>query len=383
MTTDLEADLCREFDAARPPSTLTFSRDSVLRQGSRTIRRRRIMASGSAVVAVGLIAVGTTLMSRPHISAAPLPATRTATTGIVQAQTGHLWGGQSEVRFNRDPAVQSNVRYSIVGKDGLRHELGVSSTGTPGQKPTAVWKSGMVDGHPVTIGVFPGHVFDSPTVTFANGISYPVGVEELRGTGYMMFYVDYTMLAIEGEPRRPSEIASIRWSGPSGVIDGVEGDHRLTGWVLALSDTVSVDVVVRPADGGRSTVFGQSFLRDKGFGYGHFLSTATTDPAGVAVVTSRAPTIRTVKGLRVGGAGALLAAGVLPPGATGISVIRTSGAKATGRAVQQLLPDGRVIFAITPESLLAVDPGKDLISAVTWTNYDGTPARKDVRQKQG
>ena len=83
------------------------------------------------------------------------------------------------------------------------------------------------------------------------------------------------------------------------------------------------------------------------------------------------------------GAGELLAAGILPPGATGIGVIRTSGGKATGRAVQQLLPDGRVIFAITPESLLAVDPGKDLISAVTWTNYDGTPARKDVRQKQG
>jgi len=85
MTTDLEADLRREFDAARPPSTLTFSPDSVLRQGSRTIRRRRIIAAGSTAMAVGLVVVGSTLVDRPRDSATPQPATHTATTGIVRA----------------------------------------------------------------------------------------------------------------------------------------------------------------------------------------------------------------------------------------------------------------------------------------------------------
>jgi hypothetical protein len=391
MSADLETDLRREFDAVRPPASLTFSPETVVSTGRRTIRRRRLIATGTAALAVVVVAAGATLLTSPSHRAAPRPATSTSSTGIVLAQTGHMWGGQSEVRFNRDPAVRSNVRFSVLGKDERRHELGVASTGKPGQKPTAVWKSGMVDGHPVTLGVFPGRISELPTVTFANGISYPVGAEELRGTEYVMFYVDYSAVATtQKEPAQPSEIASVRWSSPSGVIDGVEGAHRLTGRVLTVSKTISVDVVVRPADGGRSTVSGQAWFHELGpdsttflFGYGLFLSSATTDPAGVAIATGRIPTIQTLKGLRQGSAGGVLAAGILPPAATDIGVIRTLGSNATGRAVQQTLPDGRVIFAITVETPDAVDPTKDSVEAVTWTNADGTQGRIAVAQKRG
>jgi hypothetical protein len=390
MSADLETDLRREFDAIRPPAGLTFSPESVVSTGRRTIVRRRIIAAGSTM-AIVLIAGGAALLTSPNNSAAPPPASRTAATGVVLAQTGHMWGGQSEVRFNRDPRVKSNVRFSVLGQDGRRHELGFASTSSPGQKPTAVWKSAMVDGHPVTLGVFPGGISESPTVTFVKGISYPVGSEELKGTGYVMFYVDYSAVATtQKEPARPSEIASIRWSGPTGVIDGVEGDHRLTGRVLTVNKAISVDVVVRPAEGGRSTVSGQAWFHELGpdsttflFGYGTFLSSETTDPAGIAIATGRMPVIQKVKGLKTGSAGGALAAGILPPGATDIGVIRTSGLNATARAVQQNLPDGSVIFAIAEESPEGVDPGKDSISAVTWTDQAGAPARKDVSQKNG
>jgi hypothetical protein len=395
MSTDLETDLRREFDTIRAPSTLTFSPESVLHKGERTIRRRRLIAAGSTAIAVALVAGGATLLTRPHDSAAPLPAAHTATTGIVRAETAPLiWGGQLEVGFDRDTRVGSNVRYSVVGRDGQRHELGVSSTSKPGQEPTATWKSGMVDGHPVTIGVFPGQIFDALTITFANGISYPVGSEELKGTGYMMFYVDYTALAPEGEPRRPSEIASIRWSGPSGAIEGVVGDHRLSGRVFSLSQTLSnrivapsqtlsVDVVLRPAGSGRTTVFGQTHLTDSSFWYGYDLSAATTDSSGAAVATGRTATLKTVKGLRIGTAGAPIAAGILPPGSSVIGVVLTTNDAVAGVAVSDRLRDGSVIFAINGDISRSPDPSKDSIKAVTWTNADGTPGRIAVTQKQG
>ena len=75
MTITLEADLRREFDAARPPISLNFSPESVLRQGSRTIRRRRIITGGSAALAVAVVATGASLMNRPQDTATPQPAT--------------------------------------------------------------------------------------------------------------------------------------------------------------------------------------------------------------------------------------------------------------------------------------------------------------------
>jgi hypothetical protein len=316
----------------------------------------------------------------------PPPASHTTTTGIILAQTGHMWGGQSEVRFNRDATVQSNVRYSIVGKDGLRHELGVSSTHAPGQKPTASWKSGMVDGHPVTFGVYPGRTGDVPTIVFANGISYPVGGEELRGTGYMMFYVDYSALAVEGEPSRPPEVASIRWSSTSGVIAGIEGDHGLTGRVFTVGKNLHVEVVLRPGGGGRTTVFGSTRFTEGQGSYGFDLSSATTDPSGAAIVTSREPILERVllegRKVMLGTAGPPLAAGILPPGASDIGVILTTNEVANGFPVSEGLPDGRVIFAIRTEATQPSHPSKDSIKAVTWTNADGTHGQIAVTQKQ-
>jgi hypothetical protein len=393
MTTTLETDLRREFDAARTPGTLTFSPESIVLQGHRSIRRRRLLASGSAAMAVGLIALGTTLVTRPHDSAAPPPATSTISTGIVWAETGPLiWGGHLEVGFDRDAKVGSNVRYSVVGKDGRRHELGVSSTGKPGQEPTAQWKSGMVDGHPVTFGVYPGRSGEAPlTVTFANGISYPVGAEELKGTGYLMFFVDYSALAVEGEPARPSTISSIRWTGPSGVLNGIEGDHRLIGQLFTArptatsqSQTLSVEVLLRPAGGGRTTVFGQTHLTEDLGGYGLSLNAATTNPLGAAVATGRMPNITLVMGQRTGGPGAPIAVGILPPGSSFIGVILSTNKAVPGVALSDQLPDGRVIFATTELDLSrSPDPRKYSITAVTWVNADGTPGRIAVTQKQG
>jgi RNA polymerase sigma-70 factor (sigma-E family) len=134
MTTDLETDLRREFDAARPPSRLTFSPESIVSQGRRSIRRRRLMTSASTAVAVALVVVGSTLISRPHDSVMPPPATRTTTTGIVRDGIGFGYGTYG-FDFDRDVSVAANVRLSFETPDGRRHELGSFSAGKPGQMP--------------------------------------------------------------------------------------------------------------------------------------------------------------------------------------------------------------------------------------------------------
>ncbi|HYO19499.1 MAG TPA: hypothetical protein VES02_12630 [Dermatophilaceae bacterium] len=383
MSTDLESDLRREFDTVRSPSRLTFSPESVMHTGKRAIRRRRIIATGSAAMAVALVAAGATLLTRPDDRAGPQPATRTATTGIARAQAGFIWG-HADIQFTRAARGEPNVRYSAVGPDGRRHELGVSSTGEPGEKSEAFWKSGMVDGHPVTIGLFPGYTSDPPVITFADGISYAIGSEELKGTGYTMFFIDYSAMANQREPARPSTIASIRWSD-YGIVEGIECGRALTGRVLSPGrggDTQSVEVVLRPAGGGRSTVFGQIHAQDGGSTVGSALSAATTNNSGVAVVTGRTPVLRrTTKGL-MSLAGPPLAAGVLPPGASDIGVVLSTNDAMAGTAASDRMPDGSVIFAITGDFSRSSDRGKDSIKAVTWTNADGTRGRIAVTQKQ-
>ena len=410
MSTDLEADLRREFDAASPPSSLTFHAESVLRQGSRTIRRRRIIAVGSAAMAVAVVATGSSLFARPDDKALPLPASSTAATGIVR---GTHWGtgdGHYDITFNRDTSVKSNVHYFFTPKGGQKKEVGSSSTGKPGQKPDALWKSGMVDGRPFTIGLVPSSA-RAVAITFADGGNsysaqtgstfYAVGIEELKGTGFSAFYVDYTPTppAPLKEPRRPPEIASIRWTGPTGIVDGIEGDHRLTGRCLTMGKGLAVEVVLRPGDDGRITVFGRTLvypdvLRDV-VGYTRDLSLATTDLSGAAVVTGRQPTTpypespTNADPLREGGfippgGGVPIAAGILPPGASDISVILTTGVAPYPIVVSEVLADGRVIFAVkAQESAEPSGPRKASIKAITWTNADGTPGRMDVTQKQG
>ena len=393
MTTDLEADLRREFDAAGMPAGLTFHAESVLRQGSRTIRRRRIIAAGSAAMAVAVVATGASLMTRPPDLAAPLPASRTATTGIVQGAVAHTWGGQSEVRFNRDPRVKNNVSFSVLGKDGKQlHELGVSSTGGPGQAPAAVWKSAMVEGHPITIGLVPSPARNLE-VTFADGSQHGLSFVELKGTGYEMFAVDY-VLPEQGPPNtagpgpvingarpqeatRTSEIASISWSGPTGIVDGIAGDKRLTGRVLNIDKSVVVKVVLRPGDGGRTTVSGQVWVPIVGGGSTFLsLSVAGSDPSGAAVVTGRQPIVG------VNQVGPPVAAGILPPGSSGIEVILTTGAATHPIIASKRMDGGRVIFALEVASTKATDIGRDSIRAVTWTNADGTKGRMNVTQKE-
>jgi hypothetical protein len=80
MTIDLEGDLRREFNAATPPSSLTFNPESVMRQGSRSVRRRRIVAAGSAAMAVAVVATGASLFARPDDKGQPQPASSTAVT---------------------------------------------------------------------------------------------------------------------------------------------------------------------------------------------------------------------------------------------------------------------------------------------------------------
>lgn len=376
MTTDLETDLRREFDAARPPSTLTFSPDSVLRQGSRTIRRRRIIAVGSTAMAVALVVVGSTLMTRPNDSAAPLPATHTATTGNFSGQFG--WPlGTFQVDFRLDAGVASKMHYNVVTPDGKRHDLGDrSKPGLSGPTPDAYWGSGTVDGHLVAIGLVP-KTGSNVRVTFANGVaSFGPATSEVDGTGYTMFAVAYPLTA------GPIDIASIRWSAPSGIVDGVEGDHRLTGRVLDLGGTASLEVVLRPGIGGRTTVFGQSRTQTSGNGSSTDLTAATTDPSGVAVVTGDQLLFRNAKNGKEFIDGPPVAAGILPPGASGIGWILSTGADASPIVVSERMPDGAVIFAIKVPSAQESSLVKATVKAVTWTNADGTQGRKDVTQKQ-
>jgi len=396
MSTDLEADLRREFDAADMPAGLTFHAESVLQQGNRTIRRRRIIAAGSAAAAVAVIATGASLLTRPDDSALPLPASSTAATGIVRSTQWGTAYGVYDVEFNRDTRVKSNVRYFFTPKDGQRREVGSSSTGKPGQKPDAVWWSAMVDGHPITLGLVPS-LARAVKITFV-GISYSLGIEELKGTGFSMFYVGYTPAPpndTSTEPRRPSEIASIRWTGPNGIVDGIEGDHRLTGRTLTMGRGLAVEVVLRPGDDGRITVFGRTLVYSDDLpdqGPATDLSLATTDLSGAAVVTGRQPTTPypptpTNADLQPGevfippGGGVPIAAGILPPGAKEIGVVLVSNDAATGLAVHERLPDGRVIFALKADWGQSSDPRKASIRAITWTNADGTPGRIDVTQK--
>jgi hypothetical protein len=179
------------------------------------------------------------------------------------------------------------------------------------------------------------------------------------------------------------QIASISWSGPTGIVDGIAGDKRLTGRVLDIDKSVAVKVVLRPGDAGRTTVPGQVVIQIGG-GASTFssLTLATTDPSGAAVVTGRQPIVASSTSAVVNPVGSPLAAGILPPGSSGIGVILTTDAVARPIIVSKRLTDGRVIFALKVASTKATDPGKDSIKAVTWTNTDGTKGRMNVTQKQ-
>jgi hypothetical protein len=384
MSTDLEADLRREFDAVGAPSGLTFSPESVLRQGNRTIRRNRILAVGSTAMAVALVAVGATVMTRPHSSAAPLPASHTATSGIFRGQLGFDFG-TFEAHFQLKAGVATNVHYFAITPDGLRHEVVGSSTGKPGQSPDATWVSGLVAGHPVTIGLVPNTARDV-RITFTDGGSYGLGSHQVWGTGYTVFAVPYPATA------SATDIASIRWYGPTGIVDGIDGDHRLIGRVVPISDTESAEVVLQAGAGGPTTVFGRLIDQNAAPDLGgsnaseipaYDLAAVTTDPSGVAVMTGRLTiTRKTGDTIWTTSAGAPIAAGILPSGASGIGVELTDGGARTGLAKTERLPDGRVIFTMSAGFAHPADPGKDSIKAVTWTNADGTRGRKDVTQQQ-
>jgi len=199
---------------------------------------------------------------------------------------------------------------------------------------------------------------------------------DVDGAGYSMVSVAYPVTA------GPVDLASIRWSGLTGIVDGVQGDHRLTGRVLDLGRGVSLEVVLRPGTGGRTTVFGQSRGQTSGQGGSTDLTAATTDPSRVAVVSGDQLLFREAKGRTELIDGPPVAAGVLPPGASGIGWILSTGADASPLVVSERMPDGTVIFAIKvprgQESALL----KATVKTVTWTNADGTRGRKDVTQKQ-
>jgi len=383
MSTDLETDLRREFDAVRAPSGLTFSPESVLRQGNRTIRRHRIIAAGSAAMAVALVAGGAAL-TRPHDTAMPLPASHTATSGIFQGQVGFDFG-TFEAHFQLKAGVATNVHYFAITPDGLRHEVVGSSTGKPGKSPDATWVSGLVAGHPVTIGLVPDAARDV-RITFTDGGAYGLGSHQVLGTGYTMFAVPYPATA------SATDIASIRWYGPTGIVDGIDGDHRLIGRVVPISDAESAEVVLRAGAGGPTTVFGRLIDQNTAPDVGgsnateipaYDLAAVTTDPSGVAVMTSRLTiTAKTGDVISTMSSGAPVAAGILPAGASGIGVELTDGGARTGLATTERLPDGRVIFTMSAGFAHPADPGKDSIKAVTWTNADGTRGRKDVTQQQ-
>jgi len=383
MTTDLEADLRREFDAASPPQSLSFSPEAILRQGSRTVRRRRILAAGSCAVAVALVATGATLLTRPENRAAPQPAIDTKTSGIVLADLDS-YPLTAHVELNRDPTVKSNVQFVVV-TDKRRVVVGVASTAKLGQRAEATWKSGMVAGRPFTFGLVPGSDFD---VRLAAGADYGISSAEVKDTGYSAFSVAYQN-GDELGAARPAQIASITWSGPDGIVDGIEGGQRLSGQILRLDSSASEKLVFRPGKGASTTVSGEARLRTSNGGYSTPQTVATTDSAGVAVVSGRYPVERWAfidpahkrKGWLVGYDGAPIVAGLLPPGASNVGVLLTKGEALNPVVVLKSLPDGRVVFAVKAESAHPSTPSKDSIKTVTWTNADGSRGQRNVTQE--
>ena len=129
MTTDLEADLRREFDAAGRPAGLTFHAETVLRQGSRTVRRRRIIAVGSAAMAVALVATGASLFARPDDKALPLPASSTAAaSGTDLPFVAQVSGGPFLTTFLPAQVDEGQLRAAIqeiVDERGLSGPAGI------------------------------------------------------------------------------------------------------------------------------------------------------------------------------------------------------------------------------------------------------------------
>jgi hypothetical protein len=387
MNVDLEADLRREFDAASMPSSLNFHPESVVRQGRQTIRRRRTLVRGSAALAIALVG-GASLLNRPHDSAAPQPPRPTATSSIVRAELdGSFAIGKFEIELNRDPKVTSNVGLFVLTEGRARRAVGAWSTGKPGQKPDATWKSGMVDGHPFTVGLIPG---TPENIDPAGNGFYGYTPTKIRGTLYTAFVAEYTQFIgnspndIPKEATRPAAIASISWSGPTGIVDGIEGGHRLAGWVIALDNRLSVKVMLRPVAGGRTTVFGQVDVKGSSGDMSSSLSVATSPgPSGAAVVTGRQGIMTNSPSELEGHVGTPIAAGILPAGASDIDVILTTGELASGLPLSERLADGRVVFVMKVEGAQPSVPSEDSIRAVTWTNADGSPGRKEVTQKTG
>ena len=386
-----EGDLRRELDAAGMPSNLNFRPESVLREGRGIIRRRRNVTA-CAVLAIALVAGGVTLATRAQDTAIPPTKTRAATSAIVRADLAVSSGSARmlTVELNGDPKVTANVRLLVVEENGRRREVVAWSTGRRGQKPDATWKSGMVDGHPFTVGLIPGTPMSIRSADHGfNGYA----TTPMTGTIYTAFAADYTSYPIGSGPTsvgteaaRPATITSISWSGPTGIVDGIEGGHRLTGQVLTFDRSESVNVILRPGTRGRSTVYGSATSLGDGNSTSRDLSVETTDPSGAAVVTARQPRFlrftKTGRPITTTTKEPPVAAGVLPVGASDIGVILTTGEVASGLPLSVRLPDGRVIFAIKAEGAQTSSPGKDSIKAVTWTNADGSPGRKSVTQHE-
>ncbi len=59
----------------------------------------------------------------------------------------------------------------------------------------------------------------------------------------------------------PRRSRAFRGPGQHGIVDGIAGDQRLTGRVLNIDKSVAVKVVLRPGDGGRTTVTGQIVIQ--------------------------------------------------------------------------------------------------------------------------
>jgi hypothetical protein len=289
-----------------------------------------------------------------------------------------------EVEINRDPAVQSNVKFFASSDDREpRQEVASFSFDKPGQEPDAVWKSGMVQGHPFTFGLVPSTDFE---VTLAAGADHGITYDEVKGTGYTAFAVIYKN-GEEKEAARPAQIARITWSGPGGAVEGIEGNHRLTGRQVNIERAISVQVVLRPGnDGGRSTVLAQvRRTSDSGSSYRFPLTATPTDASGVAVVAGRYPVKRqitkgNVNAPVIAADGAPLATGILPRGASHIEVILRTGPAVSEITAVERMADGKVMFAIQTDRGRLTEPSQSSIKAVTWTNADGSKGRREVNQ---
>ncbi|MDQ2755780.1 MAG: sigma-70 family RNA polymerase sigma factor [Actinomycetota bacterium] len=126
-TGEAPEDLRRRLEAALPAHGLPLDLDAAIRQGQRSIRRRRLRTTLVTAVLVGAVAVGGATLGGSRRAGAPQPAgpSGPTATAVIEMDgvTSSTQGGPQPQRFKvslgaADAAGRRPVRYAVAGQAG-------------------------------------------------------------------------------------------------------------------------------------------------------------------------------------------------------------------------------------------------------------------------